>query len=170
MTQTPNSSAVSYLSAADMLNRADARLVGDLVSMNGVRVQLPALLTNPVLLAALADASGEVEAAVLRGNRYQPADLLALTGVGQTRLYRLVKDLAMLLLFHLRDDVGPVPPKYTSALEELEKLACGERIFSFVESQNAGLMQHAKETWSDRRARNLLSYQARRFFGPRGHG
>jgi hypothetical protein len=170
MAQTPNSSLVSYLSVADFMARTDPRIVGDLISTDGTRVLPAAFPTNAMLLAALTDASGEVEAACLRGQRYQPADLLALTGVGQTRLFRLVKDLTMILLYDLRDDLGPAPPKFLTAMEELEKLCCGERIFSLAESQAAGIMHHVKETHEDREERNLLSWQARRFFGPKGHG
>jgi hypothetical protein len=164
--QTPDSSASGLLSAADFLSRADARVVGDLVSQDGARVDPTALLTNPVLAACLLDAQGELEAACQRGLRYSPADLAALTGAGKAKLYRVLRDLTLLKLFGLRHQ-GP-PAGYAEVEEELEQLGDGEKVFGLTESAAAGIMSHAALTAADVAAANLLSHRANRLFGP-GH-
>jgi len=164
MTQTVNTSGTSYLPVAEFISRVDPRIVGDLCSINGQQLSVSTLQNDARLAAALLDASGDVEAACLRGQRYQPADLAALTGVGQGKLWRLIRDLTMCRLYDLRDDLGPIPPKYAAALEDLERLCCGERIFSFVESQVAGVPAPGLQEMSHR---HLTTTRARRFFGTR---
>lgn len=165
---TPNSQPSSYLAPSDFLVRYDARTVGDLCSDTGTRVTPAALLTNPNLQAALDDASGEVESAVLIGNRYQPGDLAGLTGVSQKYLWRIIGVLAMAHLVQRRPDLKrPLPPQYDKVLLELESLRQGERIFALQEVQNAGLGSAYQELAGDVEARDLIVTQARRFFGQR---
>ncbi len=162
---TPNSSGSGLLSAAEFLKRADPRVVGDLCSQSDDEGRIPAdqLPTNAVLLAALLDAQGIVEAAVMRGARYQPADLAALTGAGQTYLFRLLRGLTMLLLYQARDETN-VPERYAKVMEEVERLADGGLVFGLNEAQQAGLMSHHQETQADVCRQNLLTGMAKRFF------
>jgi len=164
MAQTPDSSPAGLLTAAQFLNRADARLVGDLVSQTGTRVDPTSLLTDPVLAAALLDAQGELESACQRGQRYAPADLAALTGAGQAKLYRVLRDLCVLKLYQLRSE--DVPERFARVERELEMLGDGEKIFGLVQSEAAGIMAHQIMTPDDVAAANLLSHRARRLFGP----
>jgi hypothetical protein len=164
---TPNSQPTSYLSAAELVKRCDARTLGDLVSDAGQRVDAAALLTHPNLLAALDDASGEVEAACTMGQRYDPLDLAALTGVSRARLYRLLARLTVCLLWERRPDKGPLPDAYKQALDDLRLLAEGERVFGLVEHQAAGRAGHHVEDARDVADRNGVAFVARGYFGRR---
>lgn len=165
---TPLSNATSYASAADFLGRYDARSVGDYVSDLGVKVDPVSLLTNANLLTALADASGMVESACLVGLRYQPSDLAGLTGNSLSFLKRLVCDLAIGMLMMRRPQKDrPIPVTYEMALEFLERLRTGERIFGIQETAEAGTPQSRIQDQGKRNTLNLASLQAGRYFGNR---
>lgn len=164
---TPNSSAASLLTPAEFLKRADANTVGQLCSDTKTPVDPVSLLTNPVLQAALDDAQGDVEAYCLKGNYYQPADLAALTGVGQKRLFRLLARLALGYLYERRPNFAPVSPQAAQAREDLEALSRGEQIFGLAETQAAGEPSHYLENAGDVQARNGVAVVASRFFGQR---
>lgn len=178
MTLTPLTSAGSYLPTAAMLSRYDWRSIGDLCSDNDVRIPQATLLGNGVISgnanfqAALIDASGMVEEACILGERYQPADLLALPAgsAGQGALYRLVADIAIGLINQRRPDKSKgVPPQYEAALKMLDALADGKRIFPFLETAKAGIIDHKVESARDVAARNQVTWQANRFFGTRSN-
>ena len=164
MAQTPDSSPAALLTVAAFLARADARLVGDLCSQDGTRVSAAALPNDPVLAAALLDAQGEVEASALRGQRYAPADLAVLTGAGQAKLFRVLRDLTVLKLYQQRGE--DVPERFARVERELEMLGDGEKIFGLAESAAAGIMAHAVLTPDQIAAANLLTTRAARLFGP----
>lgn len=174
MAKTPATSASSYCSAAEFLKRIDKRTVADLCSDTGTPVTEGALAANVNLLAALEDASGDVEAAALMGGRYSNADLAALItddGVGAAKLRRIVSDLAIAYLFERRPspDLDRQPQAVERALKFLELLASGERIFGFQEVMDDGVMDDIKETPAIVEARNLPTYIARRLFGRRAN-
>jgi hypothetical protein len=182
MALTLNSSASGYLPPLEFLKRFDLRLIADLISDTGVRVggspnPDPAVVAvNLNLLSALLDASGDVEAACIRGHRYQPDDLQALAGTpdnvalpsaAQSRLFRLVGRLAMCYLYERRPDKGPIPETYKAAWDHLEALANGEQIFGFAEAQDAGLLRSETEAAPLVERRNLTVVQARGYYGTR---
>lgn len=170
MAQTPNSSSSSYLSAAEFLKRKDWRTVADFCSDNDTRLTQGALLTNANLQSLLDDAAGLVECACLPANRYTPADLAALTGVGQKLLYRLIADLAEGLMIERRPDKKrPVPPSFERAMGILDALRTGEKIFPLQEAMNAGNVATEQESERDVTDRNLTVTQAARFFGRRAN-
>lgn len=149
---TPNSGTVPYCSAAQFLARVDNNLVGELVTdlppalTSGVQPpQYPTstqLLTNPSVLTALADASGLIESQALIGARYAPSDLLNLTGNSASFLQRICADIALYYLWNRRDGQNPptlVSQRYDQSLAHLDRLAAGEAIFAFVETEQAGL-------------------------------
>jgi hypothetical protein len=158
MSLTPDSSSSSYLTPAELLERYDARLVCQYVSDTGVPDDSTQILTDPNLLAILADASAMVESAALVGGRYRPGDLQALTAtnngtlryIGGGLVKRLVANLAMGLLRQrrgMRDD-QPFPP-YEDALRQLELLRKGETIFPFLEAEEAGQIEEQYMELSD---------------------
>jgi hypothetical protein len=178
MAQTPLSNAGSYLPVAEFLKRCDkrsvARLANDLsatdkADVNALVAQLP---TNQNLLAALLDASGELESACLVGNRYQPADLAALTGASQGKLYRLLTWMTLCYLYERRpprEKDQPPPWYYDRAREELDRLEHGERVFGFVESAKAGRMTADPISAADVQNQHTTVTQCRRLFGRRGN-
>lgn len=165
MPQTPLTSALGYCTIAEFLNFADLRTVGDLVSDTDERET--SLTNNDVLLAAIQRASGMVESAAVIGNRYLPSDLAALTGSAQQLLIGLVADLVIGILYKRRPNKGDPPGSYKEALDMLQQLREGERIFPTQESADAGLPEHQIETPIDVENRNGLSVVAHRYFGRR---
>lgn len=171
MAKTVETSAVSYCPASEAVKRLDWRPFADLCSDNNGRITDSSTLQgNANFLALLLDASGEIESAVLRGGRYHPTDLAALTGAGQAKLYRLVCRLTLVLAYERRADIEMKQPWIVEKVErDLEALATGQNIFSFLETEEAGVMADEIETATDVRARQGLSYQMRRYFGRRSN-
>lgn len=167
MAITPLSNADSYCPVGEALKRADQRLLCELCSDQGSAVAASSLLTNANLAAALLDASGDLEAALLVGGRYTPADLAALTGAALGKLYRLITRLAVCYLYERRPDLGDVPEVYQKAEEHLEVLRTGKWIFGTVEHANAGRPSHEVERARQVEAREGLAVQAEAYFGRR---
>lgn len=164
---TDASNASSWLSVAELLKRYDYRAVGDLVADDDTRVSEASLATDDNLLAVIKDACGEIESACLRGEIYSAADLAALTGVSQGKLYRITSDLTMAYLWDRRGGTGDMPSYYYRAMEALDQLAKGIRIFSFAEQTEAGHLTHRNDLAEDFDNRKSTSSQASRLFGRR---
>lgn len=170
---TPNSSLTSYASASDMLDHYDLRTVADLISDNGTRTggspnpTRSTVEASPILVKILKSAAGWIEAACLRSQRYSPTDLQALDGVSKEMLIQLNCDLAMGLLFRRRPDKSAPPWSFTAALQVLESLANGDRIFSFVENEEAGLPSEYVMSPADWEEIAMVPQQARRYYGVR---
>lgn len=169
MAQTPLTSSTTYLSATQFLLRVDRRTVADLCSDTGTAVDADALAADANLAAALLDASGEVEAAAMKGARYTPSDLAALTGAAQARLFRLITRIALGLLYERRPDKGKPPESYQLALDQLQELRDGVMVFGTVETADAQTMEATTETTQDVEARNGITFISRRFFGRRSN-
>ena len=120
---------MSYATPAQMLERFDARVIGDLVSDSDSQVSAAELLTDPILQAMLDDASGDIEAALLVGGRYTVADLSGLTGNAQKHLVRICCEVAKAYLLRRRVSYNPEKDKAEIELAEhhLERLRSGER-------------------------------------------
>lgn len=160
----------AYASAADLTARKDVRNLGDLASDDGVRVASGSLTGNAKITAALEDASGLIEAALLQGKRYSVADLTALTGNSASYLKRLTCDIAFWMLWdrkpsHKPDDHGRVSAyeDYHKALEMLRK---GQHIFDIDEVKEAGLPDIQTPTLQQYNNRNSIVSQARGSFYP----
>lgn len=181
MPQTPLSSSTTLLSASEYLKRVDPRTIADLVSQDGDAVgrqedgsiDLNVLAADAVLAAALVDASGDVEAAAMKGARYTPADLAAIVATqsaARGRLWRMVARLTTGLLYEQRPEGKTRPPAYVErALEQLQELRDGVMIFGTVETADAQTMEATTETSRDVEARNGITFQSRRFFGLRSN-
>jgi hypothetical protein len=169
---TVDSASDSYCPVEHFLKRYDRRTVADFVCYDNTDRNdvIAGLATNDVLLTMLRDASGMVEAACLMSRRYTPADLAALTGVTAHLLCRLVADLAMGLLIQFKPNLNvPYPASYQVALDTLERLSRGERIFSTVEHAQAGVVESVVETPRDVDNRNMVTKISDRFFGRRSN-
>lgn len=165
---TPVSGSTPYCTPAQFLNYFDARTVGDLVDDTGNRVSPSQLLTNAVLQQMLAEASGEVEAACLMGNRYAVTDLQALNGNSATFLAGIVAGIAYLKLLERRPDLDfDTPPMAARADKFLQALSLGHRILAFQETANAGQVLDDYESPSIVNQIEQVSWHARRFFGRR---
>lgn len=149
---------MAYAVPADLLKRFDARTVGDLAGDEGKRIVPSALLTDPNVLAVLDDASGEIESALLQGERYTAANLTALTGNSQQYLVRLCCEIAFGLLWRRRPwaDDQQRQEAIKRADEHLERLRKGERVFDVVAILDAGLPDVTGATTAELRDLNLL--------------
>lgn len=166
---TPNSSSNAYLTAADFLARKDLRSVAQFCSDDPNNpVPDGSVATNPNLLAALNAASGMLESAVLTSERYSVSDLQSLSGVSSEYMKSLLADIGMYLIMTRRP--GPSPPEtvvtsYEMALQALDALSRGERIFAFSETEQAGLPDTYQMTMSDQYRDNMWSVRNRRWLG-----
>lgn len=165
---------MAFITAAQFLNRYDARRVGDLVGDTGTRVDAGTLLTDTNLATILADASAFITAACRVSDRYSYDDLnnLATTSpYGPTAylLHRLTADLAMGLLLKRRayaaDDIAKQCPAYVEALQYIQLLREGERIFDTDGQAEAGLPEHEQFNLNPVDSPPLSTQTAYRYFG-----
>jgi len=161
----------AYADAADLILRKDARTLGDLVSDTGVRVAEGVLEDDERIAAALEDASGMVDAAVLQSKRYTAAELSALTGNSLAHLKRLVCDIAFWLLWERRPSYGIDDPgreqAWTRSREALKALREGVEIFEVSGVPEAGLPDVASPTLIDLQTASPVVSRARGSYYPR---
>lgn len=129
---------MSYCTATDLLKRYDARIIGDLIGDNNARVEAASIVSDPNVQAALDDASGMINSAILVAQKYTSLQLAALTGADQAFLVRLVCNLAFGLLTIRRGLPKDKLEQYEEALETLKMLRSGERVFAVPENEAAG--------------------------------
>lgn len=130
---------MAFATASDLTNRFDWRWIaknildGSTANTSYPTPTLAEVLASGVVSAALDDASDLVMAAAAIGDRYSVADL---TGYGGNLLIRITCNLAMGLILMRRGravtDEEALSKPYTEALEYLEQLRRGERIFFAV--------------------------------------
>lgn len=159
----------AYATPADMIERYDARIIGDLVADDNTQVAAGSLPADAVLLKFLEDASGAIEAALLAGQRYAVADLTGLTGHAKEHLVRITCDLAMAYLLRRRAAYDPERAEAQHKLAEryLEQLRKGVNVFGLDEQIAAGVVEHVGLTTVDFQNLNLtrdrvLNYYPRR--------
>lgn len=163
---------MSYAAPADLLKRYDARTLGELVSDSGTRVSAANLLTDANLQAALDDASGEIDAHVLQGQRYTTAMLAALTGNSLAYLKRICCAVAMALLWERRpyndaDEQVAAEQAALQARKALERLKQGHEVFDIEAVKDAGLPSTSVPSRVTLDNLNLATDQARGHFYPR---
>lgn len=160
---------MSYATPSDLLTRKDARTIKALASDTGADIADPD--TDPNLLQALEDASGEVDSAVLVAKIYSTAELATLTGNSLALLKRITCEVAMAFLFARRpkyDEDG-----YDKALERcnkwLDRLRKGERVFDLEPQQDAGLPSVDGPSAVDYSRMNLLVDRTKGYYPARGN-
>jgi len=162
----------SYASPADLVARYDARTIGDLAGDAGTRVSSANILTDTNVQTALDDASGEIEAALLKGKRYTAAILAGLTGNSLALLKRICCQIAIARLWERRpwigtDDQVSAEQALQDARAALAKLKSGEEVFDLLPQENAGLGQISTPSRVNVRARNLQVDELRGKIYPR---
>lgn len=122
----------AYAEPSDLVNRLELPTIQRLISDDGHDVPEEDLATDAKLLAALEDASGDVEAAMLVGQRYSVADLEALTGNSLATLKRITCTIALAYLLERRPTVHlEQSQRYLERAQQyLEQLRAGSRIFN----------------------------------------
>lgn len=159
---------MAYATPQDLLARYDARTVGDLCGDANTRISQPALATDPNLQAALEDASGEIDGALLQGERYSVNDLTGLTGNSKNLLTRICCDIAFGLLWNRRawlrgGNEEPIagPERGQHALERLRK---GENVFNLGPTTDAGLPNNVGPSTIDLQNLNTITGQTRNYY------
>jgi hypothetical protein len=83
-------------------------------------------------------------------------------------LYRILTDLAWAALFERRPNKdAPTPASMERSLAWLDDLADGKKVFPFIESEKAGVIERVEATVEDVFERNGSVVQARPFYGQR---
>lgn len=162
---------MAYASAADMIVRYDVRTLGDLLTDDSQRQSPAQVLASDTLTAMLADASGEIDAALRVGQRYTAANLAALTGNSLALLKRITCQIAMRMLWERRPYLNEVQEQARDESQDksrrmLEKLRKGEAIFDIADVPDAGLPSHDQPQLSVINLLNLTVDRARRGYFP----
>ena len=115
--------------------------VGDLATDEREELDRAAVPTHPNVLAALLDASGEIDAAMMAGGRYTPDQLAGITDNTKNHLIRITCAIAMASLIERR------PERASQELAEsyrktargyLEPLRRGENVFGIQAVVDSG--------------------------------
>jgi len=123
---------MSRLTPAEFLKRYDPRDIGDLCGDDGQQIDRVALLTDANLQAALDDADGVIDVALIAGGRYTAANLAALTGASLNHLYRITAQITLTYLWDRRPMHRIEERKAAMAVAEatLKMLRFGENVFA----------------------------------------
>ena len=158
---------MSYATASDLAARFDANIIGDLASDTGESVPVDQLVNSSAVTVALADSSGQVDAALSVGKQYIVEDLEDLTGTALALLKRIVCQLAMIYLMERRqENLGSERLKsMTEAVEEyLDKLRSGDRIFGIPANLDASLPDLDGPSTLNHANMNLITTRTRNFY------
>lgn len=160
---------MAYATPAQLFARKDVRTIGDLASDDGTRVSLTDLPTSANVLAALDSASGAIEAAIMAGNRYTPADLAGLTGNSAAYLVQITCDVAMAGLHSRRPTMHT--DQYKAAIEvsdmHLERLREGVHVFDVAAVKEAGAASVTIPSVVSVQSQNLIRDRTRNFYPTR---
>lgn len=183
----PTGLSGAYCSGSEFIALFDLRTVADLLGDNGKRYGVtppstdpdPTLVVaHPTLLSILMEASGMVEMACTKGERYMPIDLFNIwntinltpsidTNTRHT-LIGIVAGIGMWLLYNRRPNPNiQLSSRADFAIKMLDRIALGELVFGTLESQDAGLPKAEYLTEADQEVMNLATFRAERLFGRR---
>lgn len=128
----------AYATSTDMIARFDQRTLEELVVDDNIRET--DLGSNSKMTAALNDATGAIDSALLVANMYSSADLDALTDESQDYLKRITCEIAMSYLVRRRPEkYGKASKEMKESVEEiLERFRQGVRVFDIDEHKLAG--------------------------------
>jgi phage gp36-like protein len=131
----------AYATGADLVARYDIDLLGDLATDDREELDRAAIPNHPNILAALLDASGEIDAAMMAGGRYTPAQLAGITDNTRNHLIRITCACALANLIERR------PERATKELADafrktanghLNSLRNGENVFGIAAVVDSG--------------------------------
>jgi phage gp36-like protein len=145
-----------YLEAEDMVKFYDVRRLQEILSDTGTEVAEGDVATNPLLADTIIAATGEINSVLLQGRRYTlqdmqdlitaSADLTNVMAQANVRvLNQLCADITFGMLLARRgyapDVVETLAPRYKVALQTLEDLYQGKKIFNLSAAVEAGVPQ-----------------------------
>ena len=120
----------------------------------------------PPLHLAARDAKGDVDAALLAGNRYSTDDLDGLTGNSLNKLKRIECGRAMFYLLSRRPnfDAKRLDEFDEWTLKQLERLRKGENVFDLDAQEAAGVIDHQTQDIQAVEQMNLIRDQLRHYY------
>lgn len=154
-----------YAQGTDLLQRYDARIIGDLVGDAGTRNLAPA--TDQNVITALTDAASQILSSCYYGQRYTAKELAGLAGADRGLLYRLNCDLAFLYLANRRaafQDSAFYKDAYERSKSLLDALRNGELVFGVAGDMAVGVPSNQFPSSQTIASVNLLRDRAFRFF------
>lgn len=159
----------SYATPAQFLLRYDWRTIGDYLSDSSEQITANDQLTNATLLQILADASGDIEAALLQAGRYVTTDLTGLTGNPLALLVRITCEIAIAYVYERRPLANVEMLEHYQKLKEghLEKLRTGQNIFNLATIIAASLPEAQGLTTVGYQQLNLLRDRCAGYFPQR---
>jgi phage gp36-like protein len=160
----------AHATSADLIKRFDTNVIGDLASDTGTPIASAAFSADANITAALADATGEINSAVMVSDLYTSTELTDLSDQDEEYLKRICCDLAMGYLF------GRRPEKYGEAIdritkyarEQLELIRTGKRLFNVTARKTAGQPEIDGPSAVDYQNMNLIPDRTRNFYPARG--
>lgn len=158
------------VTARDMIDRYDSRMLARLCFDDDAKHGQGELYESNILSAALADAYGELKAAVSVAGMYDMEQLDRLTDESLALAKRVVCELALSFLYSRRGGEAreTVKELRDSAEEYLDRLRKGERLFSIRESdekEKAGRPSLVEPTVLQLVNLNGVTQRARTYFG-----
>ena len=131
-------SMAAYALSENMIERFDERTLKELVVDDNIAET--SLGGNAKMIAALNDATGAIDSALLVGNMYSSADLDSLTGESKDYLRRITCEIAMSYLIRRRPEkYGKASKEMKESVEEiLERFRKGDRVFDIDVKKAAG--------------------------------
>lgn len=157
----------AYATPADLINRYDVDMIGDLSTDERVAQSRSDIPTNSKVLTALEDASGEVEVALLAGGRYTADQLAGLSGHAASHLKQIVCGLAIAALHRRRPQAferSYIEDLTRDAREAIRSLRRGDNVFGLDEHIAASVVDTGGPTAIDLQTRNDLTVRMGRYF------
>lgn len=136
----------AYATGNDLIARYDSRMIGDLCQDDDEPVDVSSIPNHPNVLAALLDASGEIDTALMVGGQYTPAQLSGLTDNTRNHLIRITCAIAIALLLERRpiEAYQQLAAAYRKVAEgHLTALRRGENVFGVQVNLEAGIIDTA---------------------------
>lgn len=158
---------MTYATGTDLVDCFDIDLIGDLAQDTREPVDPGVVKTLPNVIRMLDQASGEIEVALISGGRYQPAQLVALTGSSKAHLVRITCTIAMALLFKRRPSQAMVElakPLYEEKEKYLKDLREGKNLFNIAENRDAAVIDHQTVSAVELDTLNLLTTRMGSYF------
>ncbi len=158
-----------YVTVAELKKRFDWRDIADLVSDEDQRVEEKELDTDVNLAACIGDASGDIDAALLIGGKYETTDLEGLTGNALSKLRRMCSEITM---FYVLDRRPTFNSEKLEAYElmrnrHLKKLQTGENVFNLTAHVAAGVVSVEGPSTQNYNDLNLVRDRVRNYYPPR---
>jgi phage gp36-like protein len=168
----------AYATGSDLIARYDVDLIGDLATDDRETLDRDLVAESGKVATALADASGEVEVAMMAGGRYTVPQLQSLTGNSLNHLKQIVCGLAMAALYRRRPEAASrelIEDLTRDAREAIRSLRRGENVFGIQANIEATVPELTGPSAIDYEQRNDVTVRMGRYFPspasrlPRGH-